>query len=100
MSERFIRIFKKFDIKEIGEHLLIYGDLSGNCAKCNAVNLKLDMKECPECKTDFKYISFRNIKSHLPKLQKIIQERPQIIFVDHEDFKKNLGAVKAQEFLK
>ncbi len=100
MSQKFIKVYKKFDVKNIKEHLLIYGDLSGSCANCKAIDLKLSDLECPKCKTAFKYIAFRNIKSHLPKMQKLIEERPGLEFVDHEDFQRNLGVIKAEEFMK
>ena len=100
MKERFFRVYKKLDIHEIKEHLLIYGDLSANCANCRAVDVKLNAENCPECHTPIKYIAFRNIRNHLPKLHKILEERPHIIFIDHDDFKRNLTAFKAEEFLK
>ena len=58
MSRKFIRIYKKMDINEIKGHLLIYGDLSAQCANCQAMDLKLDMKSCPKCDAEFKYIAF------------------------------------------
>ena len=100
MSQKFIKVYKKFDIKNIKEHLLIYGDLSGSCANCQAIDLKLDDLKCPKCKTAFNFIAFRNVKSHLPKIQKLIEERPGLEIVDHEDFQRNLKVVKAEDFMK
>ncbi len=100
MAERFIRVFKKLDVHQVREHLLVYGDLSANCGKCQAVNLKLDDRTCPECRTEFQYIAFRNVKDHLPKMLRLNENRPDVLIVDHEDFRRVLGAVKAEEFLK
>ena len=100
MSQRLIRIYKHFDVHEIKEHLLICGMLSGHCAKCHSVGLKIEQKSCPQCQTDFKYIAFQNIKDHYPKIPKLISERPELIFVDYEDFKRLSGALKAEEFLR
>jgi len=100
MGKRYIRVYQQRDILEIKEHLLIYGDLTANCANCQAIDIKFDSRQCPECKTAFKYIAFRNIKHHLPKLPKLQEERPDLIIVDHEDFARHWGAMKAQEFLK
>lgn len=100
MGQKFLKIYKKADIKEVKEHLLIYGDLAGNCANCQAMDLKVDTVQCPQCQTSFKYIAFRNIKHHLPKMQKLSEERTDLTFVDHDDFSRNLGALKAEEFLK
>jgi len=100
MSHKLVRIYKKYDIKEIKEHLFIYGDLSASCANCNKMDLKLDTAHCPECQTEFTYISFRNIKPHMPKVQKLLAERPHLVIVDYDDYKRNIGALKAEEFLK
>jgi hypothetical protein len=58
----------------------------------------LDVPQCSGCHTIFHYIVFLNIKNHMAKLPKILEQRPGLIFVDHEDFKKNLGLLKAEEF--
>ena len=100
MNQKFLRIYKKLDVLDIKQSSLIYGDLSANCANCQAIDIKLDAHQCPECGAGFKYIAFRNIKNHLPKLQKLNAERPDLLFVDYEDFAKNLGVIKAQEFFK
>lgn len=100
MSQKFIRVYKKLGINEIKEHLLIYGDLTAQCARCQAMDIKLGMPTCPKCETEFKYISFRNVRNHLPKLQKINDERPDIQFVDFDDYKRCISELKAKEFLK
>ena len=100
MNQRFLRVYEKLDVVDIKQHLLIYGDLAANCANCQAIDIKLDALKCPQCGTDFKYIAFRNVKNHLPKLQKLSDERPNLILVDYDDFARNLGVLKAQEFLK
>lgn len=100
MNERFLRVYKKIDLHDIKEHLLVYGDLSANCANCQTLDLPLNAHQCPHCKSEFKYIGFRNVRNHLPKLQKIAAERPSIILVDYDDFAKAMAAMKAEEFLK
>ncbi len=99
MSERFLRIYKKFYLDEVKAHLLTYGALSGICANCKKMELKSDVKDCPECKTPFKYIAFQNIKEHIPKMIKISHERPEIVFVDYDDFKRLEGEEKAKGIL-
>ena len=100
MSERFLRIYKKFYIDEVKTHLMTYGALSGMCANCKNMDIKLDSLSCPECKTEFKYIAFQNIKDHMPKMLRIAQERPKIIFVDHDDFKRIEGEEKAKDIFR
>ena len=100
MGEKFIRIYKKLDVLTIKPHLMVYGDLSASCANCDKIDLKLEMSHCPGCQTEFKYISFRNIKVHIPKIYKILHERPNLMIVDYDDYKRNIGISKAEEFLK
>ncbi|MBI5415490.1 MAG: hypothetical protein HZA29_01610 [Candidatus Omnitrophica bacterium] len=100
MSEKLLRVYKKFYIDEIKAHLLIYGDLGGSCAACQKMDIKLDTAHCPECKTEFKFIAFRNPRVHMPKILKLSEERPQVAIVDYEDFHRLTGEQKAREFLK
>lgn len=99
-NQKFLRVYKKFDVVDVKQHLLIYGDLSASCGNCQALDIKFDAVRCPECRADFKYIAFRNIRHHLPKLQKLDDECPHLTFVDYDDFSRTLGLIKAQEFLK
>ena len=100
MAEKFIRVYRKLNIYDIRDHLLIYGDLAASCSKCKALDLKLDEAKCPHCQAEFKYISFRNVKSHLPKILKLMEQKPHLTLVDFEDYTRILGALKAEEFLK
>ena len=100
MNDRFLRVYKKFDITEVKEHLLIYGDLSAQCAHCQAMDLKLDTRKCPKCGAEFTYIAFRNVRNHMPKLQKISETHPSIQLIDFEDYHREMGAQKARDFLK
>ena len=100
MSEQFVRVYKKLDVAHIKANLLIYGDLGGSCAACQKIDIKLEAKHCPECGAEFKYIAFRNVRSHLPKLQKLSADRPQMVVIDYEDYYHHTGALKAREFLK
>ena len=99
MSDRFIRIYKKFYLDEVKTHLMTYGALSGTCANCRTLDLKIDSLSCPECKTEFKYIAFQNIREHMPKMLKISHEHPSILFVDYDDFKRIEAEEKAKGIL-
>jgi len=100
MQDKLIRAYKKLDVSEIKKHLMIYGDLSGTCENCQNFDVKLEMTQCPKCGTTFQYIAFRNVRSHVPKIQKLMEQRPQILIIDYDDYKRNVSALKAQEFLK
>ena len=99
MPERFLRIYKKYHLDEVKTHLLAYGALSGSCASCKEMDVRLDAVQCPACKTEFKYIAFQNVRDHMPKMLRIAQERPQLTFVDYDDFKRLEGEEKARGIL-
>jgi thiol-disulfide isomerase/thioredoxin len=98
-SERLLRIYKKFYFDEVKSHTLLYGVLSGSCSACKEIDIKLDALECSSCHTPFKYIAFMNPREHMPKIQRIMHERPNIVLVDYDDFKKVEGELKARDIL-
>lgn len=100
MNPKFIRVYRKVDIDDVKEHLMICGDLSVSCSKCNHMGVKAGMTNCPECQTDFRYIGFRNVKDNMPKILKLNETRQGLTFIDFDDFKKMTGEAKAQEFFK
>jgi hypothetical protein len=93
-----IRVYKSLDPNTIKPHLLIYGEISGQCANCGEMDVKLHDYQCPVCKTDFHYISFRSTKSHFPKIIKLLQERPSVTLIDYDDYKRSDGASKVDDF--
>lgn len=99
MSERYLRVYKKFYIDEVKAHLMTYGMISGMCVNCQDLDAKLDHTKCLQCGHEFKYIAFQNVKDHMPKILRIASERPNIIFVDYDDFKKIEGEEKAKGIL-
>jgi hypothetical protein len=91
----FIRVWKEFDINDVSEHLLIVGDAAGDCAKCRELGIDYSSaKLCPKCSTVFKYIASRT-----REVKKIISKRPDLIFIDFEDYKKVSGKIKARDLL-
>jgi len=88
----FIRIWKNIDINDISGHLLIVGEAMGDCSKCKSLGIDYSSaKTCPECSTEFKYIASRS-----REVKKIIQKRPDLIFIDFEDYKRVIGKIKAK----
>ena len=78
---------------------MTYGMLTGMCANCKDMDVKLDHLKCPACGNEFKYIAFQNVKDHMPKMLRIACDRPNIIFIDYDDFKKLEGEEKAKGIL-
>jgi NAD(P)H-hydrate repair Nnr-like enzyme with NAD(P)H-hydrate dehydratase domain len=88
----FIRVWKEVEVGDITEHLLVVGDVSGDCCKCRALGIDYaKVKACPECGTDFKYIASRT-----GQINRIKSKRPDLIFIDLDDYKKAVGKIKAK----
>jgi len=93
MSE-LIRVWKEFDAGEISKHLLIAGLLTADCSNCRELGIDYSTaKTCPKCGVDFKYIASRG-----KEIKKIKNRRPDLIFIDFEDYKKTTGEIKAKNF--
>lgn len=89
----FIRVWKRFDLQEISNQLLIVGDLTGDCAKCKTLGINYGTaKTCPGCGTSFKYISSRS-----REIAKIITKRPDLVFIDFDDYKRAMAKIKAKD---
>ncbi len=100
MSDDLLRIYTRLDSAHIKPNLLVYGDVSGSCANCENLDIKLDQASCFKCKTEFKFIAFRNVRSHLPKIYKLFETRPNVTLIDFDDYQRNTAAKKAKNFLK
>lgn len=103
MSREFLRIWRGFDLDEVEKHLLILGDLTGDCASCRELGIHYqDAKECPRCKTSFKYVTSRRLETHpgerFQLASRLCDRRPDLAFIDYEDYKRTLGRKKAREF--
>jgi len=103
MAREFLRTWRDFDLDEVQQHLLILGDVSGDCAACRELGIKyLEAKECPRCKTAFKYVTSRRLELNPSERFRIVarlrERRPDLLFIDYEDYKRTLGRKKAREF--
>ncbi|MEW6009261.1 MAG: hypothetical protein AB1629_06485 [Candidatus Omnitrophota bacterium] len=94
-----IRTWKYYDINEIKAHLVIVGQLSGDCANCKAIGIDyLTAKTCPQCKAEFKFIATRQSNTPHHLLKRIQVQRPELEFIDYSDFKLAVDRNKAREF--
>ncbi|MBI3306223.1 MAG: hypothetical protein HYZ84_00250 [Candidatus Omnitrophica bacterium] len=103
MSREFLRTYHEYDIEEVKKHLLIWGDLTADCASCRALGLDgYTVKVCPQCSTSFKYITSRRSEEHSSERFQIVRrakdKRPELIFIDYSDYTKTLGQKKARDF--
>ncbi len=99
-----LRVWKQYPIEEIKKALIIMGDLSADCYACKEVGLSYDAdKTCPNCGVTFQYVTSRQAAGNAPTryrdVHRITSRRPDLIFVDYDDFKKLTGKSQAYELL-
>ncbi len=102
MSE-YLRVFKPFKIDEVKQHLLIMGDLAGDCASCRMLGIDFyKAQTCPECGTPFKYLTSRRLETNpgerFQLVSRMHEKRPDLIFIDYTDYTKLLGQKKVRDF--
>ena len=93
-----LRVWKEFDLEEIEKHLIVVGELSGECFSCRQLGVDVRQGRCPNCGTEFKYMGFRR-KVNGKDIVRFKREYPQMIFIEFEDFKKNISRERAKKLL-
>ncbi len=89
----FIRIWKSLDIDDIKGHLLIVGELTADCSKCRTLGINYsEARVCPKCGTGFKYIASRS-----KDIKRVANKRPDLIFIDMDDYKRETGKARARD---
>ncbi|MBI4388392.1 MAG: hypothetical protein HY582_05060 [Candidatus Omnitrophica bacterium] len=102
---QFLRNWKEFDIQDITRHLLILGDLSGDCANCRELGIDTwKALECPKCHTKFKFIASRRSADHpgerFQLARRMSEGRRDLMVVDYDDYHRTIGGQKARDFFK
>ncbi|MCS7205732.1 MAG: hypothetical protein NZ853_08540 [Leptospiraceae bacterium] len=92
MSELYIRVWEKVDLKEITKHLMIIDDFYGMCANCKEVGLNfVKHTKCPKCNTEFFYLAPKN-KGEIGKILNRIQiEKLPFKVIEKEDWEKAIS---------
>jgi hypothetical protein len=95
-----IRQVKEFNLDEVCSHLLVVGDLTGDCFNCKELGLNyLNIKTCPKCKTEFRYItSRRSPDSSLRNLASLYRKRTDLTCVEFSDIKEHKNRQNAKGF--
>ena len=78
-----IRSAKVFDLDDVCQHLLVVGDLTGDCFNCKELGLDYaKIKSCPKCNMEFRYITSRKSSSFGLKilLSVIVEPSPSITY--------------------
>lgn len=96
-----IRTIKEFNLDDVSSHLLVVGDLTGDCFNCKELGLDyLKIKSCPKCKTEFRYITSRRLNStSLKSLSYLHKKRLDLVCIEFNDLKQHKGREKARDFL-
>ncbi len=102
---QFLRSWQKFDVTEVGKHLMILGDSNGDCASCRELGINpWKAKECPQCHTAFQFIASRRLVEHpgerFSVAHRVHEARPDLQMIDYDDYQKTVGADKARDFFK
>ena len=106
MSSRlYLRVFKEVDLEQVQKHLLIMGDLTGDCASCRELGIDYySAGQCPQCGTPFKYLTSRRLETHTGErfhlVKRMQEKRPDLLFIDYGDYQKAIGQKKARDFFK
>lgn len=95
-----LRTAKEFDLDEICKHLLVVGDLSGDCFNCKEIGIDYShAKQCPQCKTEFRYIASRKPSNLNAKvLSSLCRKRPELAYIEFDDVKHYRDREKAKNF--
>ena len=99
----YLRIWQACDIPEITKHLLIVGELTADCAACRELGINYSQAhQCPKCGTVFRFIASRNTgkldHNRGGTVKRIKERRPDLTFIDYEDYKEITGKTQAREF--
>jgi len=93
-----LRVWKELDLKDVEDHLIVVGDLCAECFSCHQIDLDKKAVQCPHCGAQFKYMGFRR-RIDIGYMRKIKQELSHLVFIDFDDFKKNMGKSDARKLL-
>ena len=98
-----LRVWQTVDLDGVTKHLLIVGELTADCASCRELGINYqELKSCPQCKTDFRFITSRSatggLRSSAGAVKRIKDRRPDLTFIDYDDYKSITGKQSARDF--
>lgn len=99
----YVRSWKAFRIDDVKTHLLILGDSYGDCASCRQLGMDpWKATECAGCHTKFNFIASRRSITHPGErfsiAKRILEKRPDLQFIDFDDYQKAVGNQTARDF--
>ncbi|MCK4809452.1 MAG: hypothetical protein KAS99_00755 [Candidatus Omnitrophica bacterium] len=93
-----LRVWQEVHLGDLKKHLLVAGELTGQCLNCHKLGINLAAKFCPGCGVEFKFMGFRR-KINLSSLARLKKKYAQMTFIDFDDFKKALAKIDARKIL-
>ena len=101
----YLRVWQACDIPEVTKSLMIVGDITADCAACRELGIEYgSAKVCPKCGVQFRFISSRHTtrldRDRNGHIKRIKERRPDLTFIDYEDYKEITGKQQAREFFK
>ncbi len=103
MAKYFIRVAQEMDYDEVSKHLIVVGELTGDCFSCRHIGIDYAReKYCPGCKTDFRFISYRRTGdgAGASQVARLCQRRPDLTYVEYADIKEIADKAKAKSIFK
>lgn len=99
MKKIHIRVVKEFDFNDVANHLLVVGDLKGDCFHCREIGLDyVTVKKCPQCGQEFRYIASRQSRaSDIRRMAILSEKRPDLVCVELDDVLHYKNREKAKE---
>ena len=99
----YLRVWQACDVAEIGKCLLIVGDVSADCSACRELGIEYSQaQQCPKCGVKFRFITSRNAgkldANRGGTVKRIKDRRPDLTFIDYEDYKEITGKQQARDF--
>ena len=84
---------------------MVVGDITADCANCRQLGVEYAAaKNCPKCGTTFRFIASRNTgpldRGRGGTVKRIKDRRPDLTFIDYEDYKEITGKQQARDFFK
>ena len=100
-----MRVWQVCDIDSISKQLLVIGDMTGDCSACRELGIDYpSAKVCPKCGVQFRFITSRNTgaldRNRAGTVKRIKDKRPDLTFIDYEDYKEVTGKQSARDFFK
>ncbi len=102
----YIRVWQACDVEAIAKCLLIVGDVSADCSNCRELGIEYaKAQRCPKCETTFRFITSRGAGkleggTRGFTVKRIKERRPDLTFIDYEDWKEITGKQNARDFFK